>query len=277
MTRTPRFPLALDRLHGPAKASAGSAAAELLRPQRPLQHAAHKAQQPRSPSGLGLDSAAVRQRMVERLRADGLRCEPVLAALAQVERHRFVDSALATQAYEDTSLPIGLSQTISKPSVVGHMLALLFEGAWAGERGHLGQVLEIGTGCGYQAALLALLARGVVSVERLRALHEKARENLAQRSPHTPALRDDLQLVFGDGRLGHAPRAPYQSIVAAAGGDELPAAWLDQLDVGGRLVAPMHDATSGGQVLLVVDRRPTGLVTRRLDAVHFVPLKSGTA
>ena len=289
MTRTPRFPLALERLQGPAKASAGTAAADVLRPQRPLQHAAHKAQQPRAPSGLGLDSAAVRQRMVQRLRADGLACEPVLAALAQVERHRFVDSALATQAYEDTSLPIGLSQTISKPSVVGHMLALLFEGAWAAEHGQLGRVLEIGTGCGYQAALLALLARSVVSVERLRALHDKARENLAlypqapqalQAHPLPPlaaARRGDLQLVFGDGRLGHAPRAPYQSIVAAAGGEDLPAAWLDQLDVGGRLVAPLHDAERGGQVLIVVDRRPSGLVSRRLDAVHFVPLKSGTA
>jgi protein-L-isoaspartate(D-aspartate) O-methyltransferase len=277
MTRTPRFPLALDRLQSPAKASVGAAAADVLRPQRPLQHAAQNAQQLRSPSGLGLDSAVVRHRMVERLRADGLRCEPVLAALAQVERHRFVDSALATQAYEDTSLPIGLSQTISKPSVVGHMLALLFEGAWARERGHLGHVLEIGTGCGYQAALLALLARSVASIERLRALHDKARENLALLPTALAGRRGELQLLFGDGRLGHAPRAPYQSIVAAAGGDELPAAWLDQLDVGGRLVAPMHDAARGGQVLLVVDRQPTGLVTRRLDAVHFVPLKSGTA
>jgi protein-L-isoaspartate(D-aspartate) O-methyltransferase len=215
--------------------------------------------------------------MVQRLRSDGLGCEPVLAALGQVERHLFVDSALATQAYEDTSLPIGLSQTISKPSVVGRMLALRFEGAWAGEHGHLGQVLEIGTGCGYQAALLSLLARRVVSVERLRALHDSARERLARQSGATDGRRGDLELVFGDGREGHAPRAPYQSIVAAAGGEELPVAWLDQLDVGGRLVAPMHDTASGGQVLIVIDRQPARLVTRRLDAVHFVPLKSGTA
>ena len=271
MTRSPRFPLVLDRLQGPAKVRTGTADAEMLRPQRPLQHAAATAAQRHAPSGLGLDSAAVRQRMVQRLRADGLRCEPVLAALGQVERHRFVDTALATQAYEDTSLPIGLSQTISKPSVVGRMLALLFEGSHARGHGHLGRVLEIGTGCGYQAALLALLARGVVSVERLRGLHDKARETLAQ------GRSADLRLVFGDGRLGHAPRAPYQSIIAAAGGEDLPPAWLEQLDLGGRLVAPMHDATSGGQVLLVVDREAHGLVTQRLEAVHFVPLKSGTA
>ncbi len=267
--KAPRFPLALNRLPGPARA--GAAGTEVLRPQRPLQHAADAASQASTPSGLGLDSAAVRQRMVQRLREQGLRCEPVLDALAQVERHRFVDSALATQAYEDTSLPIGLSQTISKPSVVGHMLALLFEGTYARTHGDLGRVLEIGSGCGYQAALLALLSRSVVSIERLRALHDKARANVAHQR------RGDLRLVFGDGRVGHAPRAPYQAIIAAAGGDELPQAWLDQLDVGGRLVAPMHDSATGGQALMVVDRGPQGLSSRRLDAVHFVPLKSGTA
>ncbi len=219
---------------------------------------------------MGLDSAAVRQRMVNRLRAGGVRCEPVLQAFGQVERHRFVDTALATQAYEDTSLPIGLQQTISKPSVVARMLALLFEGDAARELGQLGRVLEVGTGCGYQAALLALLARSVISIERLKPLHEKARDNLAHHR------QGDLRLLHGDGRLGHPPWAPYQSIIAAAGGDDLPQAWLDQLAPGGRLVAPMHDASRGGQVLVVVDRRPEGLVTQRHDAVHFVPLKSGT-
>ncbi|MDZ7590372.1 MAG: protein-L-isoaspartate(D-aspartate) O-methyltransferase [Rubrivivax sp.] len=267
--RPVRFPLALDRLAG----SARPAATELLRPQRPLQHAAqHAAAQGHgAPQGLGLDSAAVRSRMVARLRAEGLRCEPVLQAFALVERHRFVDSALANQAYEDTSLPIGLSQTISKPSVVARMLSLLFEGESARTAGHLGRVLEIGTGCGYQAALLARLAQSVVSIERLKPLHDKARQNLE--GQHHGGLR----LVFGDGRLGHAPRAPYDSIVAAAGGDELPAAWLEQLAVGGRLVAPVHDPARGGQVLLIVDRQPQGLVRRWHDAVHFVPLKSGTA
>lgn len=257
----PRFPASLSTAAPPATA-------RVLRPQRPLEHAAkHQARQ-QAPSGLGLDSSAVRQRMVQRLRAGGLAHEAVLRALATVERHRFVDSALANQAYEDTSLPIGLSQTISKPSVVGHMLSLLFGGAHAREHGHLGRVLEIGTGCGYQAALLAQLARSVVSIERLQALHEKARDNLA------PLHLSDLRLVFGDGRLGHAPRAPYHSILAAAGGEALPQAWLDQLAVGGRLVAPVQSGAH--QHLLVVDRGPEGLVTHRQDAVHFVPLKSGT-
>ena len=266
MTRAPRFPMALERLQA---RPGGRAEAPVQRPQRPLQQAAQDQARRHAPSGLGLDSAAVRQRMVERLRSNGLQCEPVLQALATVERHRFVDTALAPQAYEDTSLPIGLSQTISKPSVVGHMLALLFEGAYAREHGHLGRALEIGTGCGYQAALLVQLARGVVSIERLAGLYDKASVNLA-------ALHQaDLRLVLGDGRLGHAPRAPYQSIIAAAGGEALPTAWLDQLDMGGRLVAPVQSAPAGGQHLLVVDRAPQGLVTRVMDAVHFVPLKSG--
>ena len=268
MSRVPRFPLGLDKVH--ARPAGRTQTTAVLRPQNPLEHAAQQRARPAASSGLGMDSAAVRQRMVDRLRAQGLQNEAVLQALASVERHRFVDTALATQAYEDTSLPIGLSQTISKPSVVGHMLALLFDGAAAREQGHLGNVLEIGTGCGYQAALLLRLARRVVSIERLQGLHDKARANLAD------SRSGDLRLVFGDGRLGHAPRAPYQSIVAAAGGESLPQAWLDQLAVGGRLVAPMQSGPGAGQRLLIVDRGPQGLVTQEQDAVHFVPLKSGT-
>ncbi len=269
--RPGRFPLGLEQVK-PAtqgRSAAPTGAREPLRPQRPVEQAAQDQARLLPPSGLGLDSAAVRARMVQRLRVGGLSCEPVLQALGQVERHRFVDSALVGQAYEDTSLPIGLGQTISKPSVVGHMIALLFEGAAAREQGHLGRVLEIGTGCGYQAAVLSLLARSLVSVERLQALHEKARDNLV------PWRHADIRLVFGDGRLGHAPRAPYTSILAAAGGEALPPAWIEQLAPGGRLVAPV--ATAGSQRLVIVDRGPQGLVTHERDAVHFVPLKSGTA
>ena len=185
---------------------------DLLRPQRLLQQAADDAARARSPSGIGLDSAAVRARMVARLRAGGIDCEPVLQALAAVERHRFVDTALATQAYEDTALPIGLQQTISSPSVVARMLALLFAGDAARAAGSLGRVLEIGTGCGYQTAVLARLATGIVSIERLAPLHARARENLA------PLALRDVELLYADGRLGHPPRAPYRSLVAAAGG-----------------------------------------------------------
>ena len=275
MSRPPRgarFPLGLDHVHGTAAPRRPAERAEprdLLRPQRPLAHAARDAARQAPPAGLGLDSAAVRARMVERLRAEGIGCEPVLQAFGRVERHRFVDSALATQAYEDTSLPIGLSQTISKPSVVARMLALLFESERARAAGALGRVLEIGTGCGYQAALLSLLARGVLSIERVQPLHDKARLHLHG------WRQGDVRLVYGDGRLGHAPWAPYDHIVAAAGGDALPPAWLEQLAIGGRLVAPMQDARAGGQVLLVIDRTADGWREQRVGAVHFVPLKSG--
>lgn len=267
--KPPRFPLGLQHVQ---PRSPARPATDVLRPQRPLHEAARDAARRVAPSGLGLDSPAVRERMVARLHADGLRCEPVLRAFAAVPRHHFVDSALAIQAYEDTSLPIGLGQTISKPSVVGRMLALLFGGERAAAAGHLGRVLEIGTGCGYQTALLAQVARRIVSIERLKPLHDKARENLAVLRPP-----GDLRLLYGDGRLGHAPLAPYDSIVAAAGGEDIPQAWLDQLAEGGRLVAPMHDPSQGGQVLVVIDRRPEGLRRQVHDAVHFVPLKSGTA
>jgi protein-L-isoaspartate(D-aspartate) O-methyltransferase len=267
--RSRRFPLPLARVSVEATAN-GADLRRRQRPQRPLQDAAEDAaREAPPPAGLGLDSLAVRTRMVQRLRAEGLSCEPVLAALAFVPRHLFVDSALAAQAYEDTSLPIGLGQTISKPSVVARMLSLLFADRTAS--GPLGRVLEIGTGCGYQAALLSLLARQVVSVERLRSLHERARENLA------PMRRDNLRLVYGDGRLGHAPNAPYDAIVCAAGGDDVPTAWLEQMAVGARLVTPTCSDAQAGQVLLVVDRHAEGWSRRSHEGVHFVPLRSGIA
>jgi protein-L-isoaspartate(D-aspartate) O-methyltransferase len=246
----------------------------VLRPQLHLQHAqaaTEQAARHAGPAGLGLDSAAVRQRMVQRLAAEGFSDEKLLHAFASVQRHLFVDSALVGQAYEDTSLPIGLAQTISKPSVVARMLSLLLAGETARQQGHLGRVLEIGTGCGYQAALLCLLGRSVLSIERLQALHERARTNLEGLRGH------QLRLVHGDGRLGHAPRAPYDCIIAAAGGEALPAAWLQQLAPGGRLVAPMQGPGKGQQVLVVVDHRADGMATSRHEGVNFVPLKSGIA
>jgi protein-L-isoaspartate(D-aspartate) O-methyltransferase len=244
--RKPRFPLQLDRVGA--------------RPAAPATRASPTA-------GLGLDSHAVRARMVERIRADGIDCAPVLEALSLVPRHCFVDPGLAAQAYEDTSLPIGHGQTISKPSVVARMLALLFERRPGARR--LGRVLEIGTGCGYQAALLSCLATQVISVERLRPLHDKARENLA------PMRQPNLRLVYGDGKLGHAPNAPYDAMISAAGGEDVPQAWLDQLAIGGRLVAPIHAGSA--QVLVSVDRDETGWSRRVHEGVRFVPLRSGTA
>ena len=217
------------------------------------------------PYGVGLDSQTVRSRMVDKLAKQGLQDAEVLAAMGLVERHRFVDTALANQAYEDTSLPIGLGQTISKPNVVARMLELLREG----RSGRLGRVLEVGTGCGYQAAVLSHLAVEVYSIERLRGLHEKARENLRYfRLPN-------VHLMFGDGMEGFAKGAPYAAIIAAAGGEAIPQAWIEQLAVGGRLVAPMQTA-KGQQALVVIDKSAQGVRQTVLEAVHFVPLKSGT-
>lgn len=213
-----------------------------------------------------MDSSAVRLAMVRKLMAQGLSQPAVIQAFERVERHRFVDSALVAQAYEDTSLPIGLGQTISKPSVVGRMLELLCEG----HPQRLGRVLEIGTGCGYQAALLSHVATEVYSMERLRGLHDKARENLR------PFRLPNVHLILGDGMPGYAAGGPYAGIVAAAGGLDIPQAWLEQLAVGGRLVAPA-ELTPGRQSLVVIERTIAGFVRQVLESVWFVPLKSGVA
>jgi protein-L-isoaspartate(D-aspartate) O-methyltransferase len=264
--RPPKFPLRLDRFEAEAE---GSTRSTLLRPQRPLAHTHADSSHAAVPSGLGLDSAGVRQRMADRLRVAGIANPGVLAAMATVPRHLFVDGALVAQAYEDTSLPIGHGQTISKPSVVARMIELLFGGSNARRTANLGKVLEIGTGCGYQAALLAQLSRQVITVERLKAMHDKARTLLA------PSRAHNLRLVYGDGMLGHAPNAPYDSIVAAAGGAELPAPWLEQLAIGGRLVSPVQEPGGTRQVLVVVDRTETGYDRTTCEVVQFVPLKSG--
>jgi protein-L-isoaspartate(D-aspartate) O-methyltransferase len=217
----------------------------------------------------GMESSSVRARMVSRLVDQGLSDAAVMSAMRTVERHRFVDSALGNQAYEDTSLPIGLGQTISKPSVVSRMAELLRNGL----DGKLGRVLEIGTGCGYQAAVLSHLAVEVYSIERLRGLHDKARENLRYfRVPN-------LHLLFGDGMLGYAKGAPYAGIIAAAGGESVPQAWIDQLAVGGRLVAPISLFGDGSakQALMVIDKTAQGVRQTVLEVVNFVPLKSGVA
>ena len=211
-----------------------------------------------------------RARMVQLLAAEGISDAQVLRAMGSVDRHRFVDSALLAQAYEDTALPIGLGQTISKPSVVARMTELLLQGGLRGPDGKLGRVLDIGTGCGYQAVVLAQVASEVYSIERLRDLHEKARANLR------PLRIANVHLILGDGMAGFAKGAPYAGIIAAAGGEAVPDAWIDQLAYGGRIVAPV--ATAGGQqALMVIDKSRQGIQQTILETVHFVPLKSGVA
>lgn len=254
MTRRPGFPARLDT--SPAQQRrAAPVAAPVVRTG--------------APHGIGLDSQAVRSRMVQKLAAQGVRDPRVLAAMNAVERHRFVDSALVNQAYEDTSLPIGLGQTISKPNVVARMIELLLAGR-TGPDGRLGRVLEIGTGCGYQAAVLSQVATEVYSIERLRGLHDKARENLR------PFRLPNVHLLFGDGMAGFGQGAPYAGIIAAAGGEAVPAQWTDQLAEGGRIVAPMVMA-NGQQALVIVEKAGGRLTQTILETVHFVPLKSGVA
>ncbi|NDF65136.1 MAG: protein-L-isoaspartate(D-aspartate) O-methyltransferase [Betaproteobacteria bacterium] len=269
---TPR--MAVTRVQSSAQATKGTTAPAKPASVTPARPARAKAPAATTvdvaPTGLGLDSAQVRVRMVRKLYEQGIEDAMVLKAMETIERHRFVDSALVNQAYEDTSLPIGLGQTISKPNVVARMLALLRQGRNLHIDGKLGRVLEIGTGCGYQAALLSAMSKEVYSIERLRGLHEKARENLR----HLRA--GNLHLLFGDGMLGYAKGAPYAGIIAAAGGEAVPDAWIDQLGVGGRLVAPLVTA-QGQQALLVLDKTPQGVQRQWLEAVHFVPLKSGVA
>jgi protein-L-isoaspartate(D-aspartate) O-methyltransferase len=210
--------------------------------------------------GIGMTSQRTRDRMIVRLREKGIRDETVLAAMAAVPRHIFIEEALASRAYEDTALPIGFEQTISQPFVVARMIEAL-----RGE-GSLGNVLEIGTGCGYQAALLARLAREVYSVERIAELLEKARGNLR-------SLRlSNLRLVHADGTRGLAEAAPFDGIIVAAAAPGIPGALLQQLAPGGRMIVPVG---SGDQALCLVERTPSGLTKKWLDAVRFVPLRGG--
>ena len=210
--------------------------------------------------GIGMTSQRTRMRMVERLRDQGIRDETVLAALAEVPRHIFVDEALAHRAYEDIALPIGFGQTISNPWIVARMLELLRGG------GQLGKTLEIGTGCGYQAAVLSKLAREVYSVERISALLMKARVNLRE-------LRiSNVRLKHADGQFGLKDAGAFDAIVMAAATAQVPEALLDQLAPGGRMVLPVGTRK---QHLTLVERTPEGLTRTTLDPVRFVPLLPG--
>lgn len=208
-----------------------------------------------------LTSARTRARMVERLRAQGIRDERVLNAMDQVPRHQFVEEALATRAYEDTALPLGCQQTISQPFVVARMIELLAEGR------ELGKTLEVGTGCGYQAAVLAGVAREVFSVERIKTLLDRAKENLR------PLRLPNLRLKYADGSIGLPEAAPFDSIILAAAASSVPKALLTQLAPNGRMILPLGVFD---QVLLLIERTPGGgFKETRYDLVRFVPLLTG--
>ena len=211
--------------------------------------------------GIGMTSQRTRQRMIDRLREKGIRDEAVLAAMAAVPRHVFVEEALSYRAYEDTALPLGLGQTISQPYIVARMIEVLKAG-----RPGLGRTLEIGAGCGYQAAVLAQLTDEVYAIERLEALIAKAKLNLRQ------VQEFRVRLKHGDGQLGLPEAAPFDAIILAAAAQRVPPALLQQLALGGRMMLPLG---TGDQVLCLIERRPEGFVESRLDAVRFVPLLSG--
>jgi protein-L-isoaspartate(D-aspartate) O-methyltransferase len=209
-----------------------------------------------------MTSKRTRQRMVERLRAAGIADEAVLGAMLEVPRHLFVDEALASRAYEDVSLPIGFGQTISHPYTV----ARLCEIARGGRQ--LERVLEVGTGCGYQAAVLAHLAREVYSIERVAPLLSRARVRLRE------IRYRNVRLKHADGQHGLESAAPFDAIVMAAAATLVPAALTEQLSTNGRLVLPVG---ADHQRLMVVTRTETGLVEEILEEVNFVPMLTGLA
>jgi protein-L-isoaspartate(D-aspartate) O-methyltransferase len=219
-------------------------------------------------SGIGMTSTRTRIRMVERMRADGIRDEVVLEAMNAIPRHIFVDEALAIRAYEDTPLPIGSGQTISQPWVVARMTEL----ARAGRA--LDRVLEIGTGCGYQTAVLAQIAGDVYTVERIGALVAKARRNLQ-------ALKvKNVRLMHGDGTADLGEELQFDAIVVTAGTTHVPTGLLKYLKPGGRMVLPLAqhgEHGDGVQRLTVIEAAPDGYREQTFDAVRFVPLLPGLA
>jgi protein-L-isoaspartate(D-aspartate) O-methyltransferase len=212
-------------------------------------------------AGIGMTSQRTRMRMVDRLRERGVTDEIVLAAMAEIVRHLFVDEALASRAYEDIALPIGFGQTISSPHVVARMIEIARGGA------ALARVLDIGTGCGYQAAVLSRVVREVYSIERVATLATKARVRLR-------GLRiQNVKLRHGDGHRGLVEVAPFDAIIMAAAATHVPDALLSQLAPGGRLVFPLGTRE---QRLCCITRTARGYDEAVLEEVKFVPLLPGT-
>ena len=210
--------------------------------------------------GFGMTSQRTRTRMIERLREQGIRDEKVLAAIAAVPRHVFVEEALASRAYEDTALPLGFSQTISQPYIVARMIEILRSGR------ELGKTLEVGAGCGYQAAVLAQLTSEVYAVERIEPLLAKAKMNMRK------IQQFKVRLKHADGQWGLPEAAPFDTIIVAAAAPTMPQGLLQQLALGGKMLLPLG---TSDQYLHLVERRPEGFVETRLSGVRFVPLLSG--
>jgi protein-L-isoaspartate(D-aspartate) O-methyltransferase len=213
-------------------------------------------------NGVGMTSERTRLRMVELLRREGVSNEKVLGAMAEIPRHIFVDEGIASRAYEDVALPIGHGQTISSPTIVGLMTQLLME------KQPMGKVLEVGTGCGYQTAVLAKLVKEVYTLERIAPLMDKARRHLRDLRFY------NVRYKHADGHGGYAEGAPYDGILMAASATHVPEALKEQLAVGGRMVLPVGIED---QWLYVVDRTENGFTEQKRAAVRFVPLLPGLA
>ena len=212
--------------------------------------------------GIGMTSQRTRDRLVKRLRERGIESEHVLGVIGSVPRHIFIDEALAHRAYEDTALPIGRNQTISQPFVVALMTQALFNRPRA-------SVLEIGTGSGYQTAVIAALAEKVYTVERIAALIERAEARLRALKLRNVRVRN------ADGNVGWTDQGPFDGIMVTAAARQVPEALYEQLAVGGRLVIPVGD--EGSQELMIVDRDEDGFTEQSLEVVRFVPLLRGTS
>lgn len=211
-------------------------------------------------SGIGMTSQRTRMRMIERLRAQGITDEIVLTAMGAIPRHIFVEEALASRAYEDVALPINYGQTISSPWIVARMSELLRANS------SLNKVLEIGTGCGYQTAILAQVAKKVYSIERIGPLLTRTRVRLQELQ-----IRN-IQLKHDDGMLGLAETGPYDGIIMTAVATHIPAPLLEQLEVGGRMIFPKGTQK---QNLCIIERSTQGFTETVLEEVNFVPLLAG--
>ncbi|MDH4235107.1 MAG: protein-L-isoaspartate(D-aspartate) O-methyltransferase [Gallionella sp.] len=213
-------------------------------------------------NGIGMTSPRTRARMIERLREQGIKDEAVLAAMFEVPRHLFVDEALASRAYDDVSLPINFNQTISRPYIVARMIEVLRAAS------PLNRVLEIGTGCGYQAAVLAQVAKEVYTVERIRPLYERARKQLGELKLRNVSVR------YADGSAGLPDNAPFDGIIMAAAAPALSVTLREQLAAGGRMALPVGTQE---QWLYLVERDAQGFRETKLEPVKFVPLLLGKA
>jgi len=209
-----------------------------------------------------MTSLRTRRRLIDRLRHQGVVSEPVLAAMEQTPRHLFIDEALAHKAYEETALPIGQNQTISQPYVVAKMTELLLENSQP-----MKKVLEVGTGCGYQTAILSQLVSWVFTIERIGSLQQQARQRLPDLGYR------NISYLNGDGFEGWQSNQPFDGILVAAAPVEVPEKLLQQLSVGGRMVIPVGNGSS--QSLRVVTRTATGYEQEQREAVHFVPMLNG--